>query len=436
MVRRSGRGPLHQAADHAVTPIIGTIFILAITVVGMGMILFLGAPVISKLQDEGALRGAAAQLEGMRHDIATLSIPDTAKAPGLAMPEGQVTLADADAFVVTAVVDPTSTYQACDMHIASWAASDGADTTNNKLVVSLSTTANSGATCRGLAASGATSSTCPAPPAVAPTAGPASLGTNGCIEVYQMSGATLTAQAATFPAGTASGGVTTTTVTLPSGTFDGADWLVQITNGQSGTSKIAYAQAWIVRTAHLSWQSRSLQANAYFEMGAVFLRSGGSDYLQAAPTVAEQSVTGASAASVPFLLRLPALTANPAGAIPGTASGDVLLRLSDSTVRAQSATATRLRIDTYGPHAQVWCQSLLLRNTFQSLATGWQYAADAAYPCTNGSAVTSTEKVVGVRSVQYGRCSTALTIATCAAANVQAFPFEFVHARLLATLQI
>ncbi len=388
-----------RRADEAVTPIIGTVFILGITVAGMAVILLLGAPVLQRLQDEGALRSMAGQLETVRSEVSSLSIPQTAKAPAIAGSGGSISLESGDHIMVTVDMDTNALYRSCDFHVSGWSDFTAVGTSKTEAV---------------------TTSGCRTP-TVSCTAAAI------CIRVGYVD--------------TTSGGVVDTPVTFSAGSivFVSATQTVTadqiwrfrlVTAGVTPVTDTVYAESWLLPTDRLHWfrGSGAGGAEASFEAGAIFLASGGQQYLEADPFIVEKSTMGASP---PYLLRVPTLTASPSASISGSSNHDVLLSLLGSDVRVQSETATRIRFDINGPLARPWCDALVLRSSLAALPTGFTYTADGAFPCNSGSSD-------GTRSVIYvgAASSSATTSCSSTPSTYQCFPFQFSHARITATLQL
>lgn len=78
--------------ESGVTPIIGTILVLAITVAGMSVTLFLGLPVLEKLRDQSALESVVGQFQDVRHAVNGMQVPGSARTPTISLPAGTLTI--------------------------------------------------------------------------------------------------------------------------------------------------------------------------------------------------------------------------------------------------------------------------------------------------------------------------------------------------------
>jgi hypothetical protein len=225
---------------------------------------------------------------------------------------------------------------------------------------------------------------------------------------------------------------TAPTITLDTSLGNTEDWVFTLNNNagtDSPSASTVYAQAWLLRTQRLHWAQSSngggVEAN--LEFGAIFLRSGSQAYLDADPFITESPT---SATTPPYLLRLPSLTPGSTGSLAGSGTHSVAFRLTSSDVLAQIPTTsggqavTRLRLDVQGTLADIWCSSLVLRNNFQTLPTGYSYAADTTtWPCSQTAAQLAASS--GVRSLVYDSSSATATV-----------PFQLTHGNLAASLQV
>ncbi|MEK6986079.1 MAG: hypothetical protein AABX89_06835 [Candidatus Thermoplasmatota archaeon] len=367
----------------AVTPVIGTVFILGITVAGMAVVLLLGTPVIDRLQDEAALATMAGQFEGVRYAVSTLSIPQASKAAGLSLPGGEVRLATGDRIMVT--YTSSAAPAGCDFHVTQWATAD------NAIFV------------RGGGGCG-TPIRVPALPFGVCTI---------CIQAFD-----LTAAPASDQVALAAGGLVTLAVPIE---LD-HDWLFRLTNG-AGTT---IAEAFLFSGDRLDWERPSSVggAQASFEAGAIFLGRGGQTFQQASPFISEKPLGTGTGIATPYLVRIPMLDATGLTGISGSGDHSLLLQLASSTLRAQVDAAVLIRFDIHGTLAQEWCSGLVLRNAFEQ--PPGRYDEDLLYNCATGNLVEQ-----GVRSVTYTPPTPPLP-----ALPPGTVPFQLVHARLAATIQL
>lgn len=357
----------------AVTPVIGTVFILGITVAGMAVVLLLGTPVIDRLQDEAALATIAGQFEGVRYAVSTLSIPQASKAAGLSLPGGQASLSTGDRIMVTYTTSDAPL--GCDFHVTQWATVDDA------ILV------RGGGLC--------------AAPTTVPVFGICVV----CIQAFDLTDAPGIDQVRAVAGGL---------VFLRQDIEADDDWQFRLTNG-AGTT---IAEAFLFSGDKLEWERPSSVggAQAAFEAGAIFLGRNGQIFQQASPFIAETPL--GSSGATPFLVRMPMLDATGLTGISGSGDHSILLQLASSTLRAQVDAAVAIRFDIHGDLAQEWCSGLVLRNAFEQ--PPGRYAEDLLYNCATGNLVEQ-----GVRSVTYTPLPGALSV-----------PFQLVHARLAATIQL
>ncbi|HEX2065751.1 MAG TPA: hypothetical protein VHI93_02965, partial [Candidatus Thermoplasmatota archaeon] len=185
-----------------VSPVIGTILVLAISVLGVAGILAWGAPTISRIQGRNALVAMEGEFEGLRDATQALSVPDHSRFPTVAMPGGTLSIQGGTRFLVTVDQDNgnfcgpggTGSCAGCDFRVKDWT-DGGAD----KGKVTVAATG-----CRTVDAS------CP------PAAG------HACLEVFSVGGTTLVKQASTYAAPTA---------TVAGADFSKGDWMFRLSDG-------------------------------------------------------------------------------------------------------------------------------------------------------------------------------------------------------------
>lgn len=372
--RTGGRG--FASDTRGVTPALGTILILAITVAGIAGIMAWGAPTIDRMKGRNAIAAMVGEFEDLRDAERDLSVPDHSRFPTIAIPEGKIGLEKGTRIMLT--VDRDASNPACDFHIT-----DFADTTS-KSSVTVSTTG-----CRSVAAS------CP------PSAGSA------CLEIHSVTGSSTLLQVTTFAGGVAS---------VTGADFTVGDWLFRLTDGDTLTPTI-YAEAWLMSNDLLRWssQSRSGSREVILDAGAVFSIEGGQTFQL------REAVIGDSAFGTGYYgLWLRTLTASSYTEISGAGTHQVYLSLLGNSVRTDATSASRLRFDFHGSLAEAWCNAMLARDANNRLVDA-TYTADA--PCENGGAN-------GVRSVVFTKSSgTACGTGIC-------FQFRFIHARIYAGLTV
>lgn len=98
--------PPLRAAEDGITPVIGTVLVLAITVTGIGVALFLGAPTIERMQQKAALETVVGQFSEVRGAVQSMQVTGTVRTPAIALPDGVVSLGPGTALTVTVQTDP------------------------------------------------------------------------------------------------------------------------------------------------------------------------------------------------------------------------------------------------------------------------------------------------------------------------------------------
>jgi hypothetical protein len=387
--------------DEAVSPVIGTILLLAITAVSITVVMYAGKPILERLSDEGALDGMVGQFQVARSASMQLAGADAARSVPVQLAAGDVSIVDGGRVAVTVDRDNVGAFTSCDFHVSGWAYARGAMAPN-----SLSYSASG---CRApTPAAACTPVIPPLPPACVPV-GP----TQSVLEAWFVRGPLLQGVSISFGSGT---------LTKSSGTFDSAsNWMFRLTNGDysTATSLQVYAEAWLLHTDELAWgHTGKTSTQTQLVAGAIVSSQGGATYLDSPMAIEEEP---SAAGTHEFSLHLPTLEGSPDGSINDPGRHQILLSLASAVGRDQlndasaaSEGATRLRLDFSGPAAGDLCQALVFRNSAFASA---RYAADAMFPCATGDST-------GQRSVSYSIPS------------VTAFEFSFLHAEIHASLQL
>ncbi|MHB8634168.1 MAG: hypothetical protein ACYDBQ_09420 [Thermoplasmatota archaeon] len=374
----------------AITPALGTILVLAITVVGIAGILAWGAPTIDRIQGSNALAQVAGQFEDLRNDERDLSVPDHSRFPTIDLPGGIVSVIPGTRFLVTS--DHDSSNLNCDFHVTNWS-----DSTSKAQVTIAAPN------CRTIDA------TCPA--AV----------NHACVEVFSVTGTTTVQQAVT---GTGSACNASCTATVTGADTSQGDWLFRISNGNT-LNPVVWAEAWLHSSDRLDWSMTTStgKREAMLDGGSVYTMDQGSLFLDKAAVIED---TAFGAGYYGFWLR--AITAgNNYTSISGQGTHQIYFSLMSNAVRVDATNATRLRYDFFsatGRVAQAWCNTLLARN---GLASNNLYNNDANLSCTSGNAN-------GERSVCYIKAASNLN--ACTSAATTPFQFRFMHARIFTGLSV
>ena len=324
--------PRTQSGQEAVTPVIGTLLVLAITVIGMAGIMIWGAPTIEAVQAQNAQVAVIGEFEELRSSSIDLSIPDASRIPTINVARGTLSVEQGSRMMVTANHDAA----ACDLHVTGWA-----DSTVN-------TVSYNGAGC-----------------------------TLDTFEVLQVVGSNTVRRHSQAAAG---GTVAVTIPATASFTPDVSegDWLFRLTNGDD-LALVVYAQAWLVDSDQIAWRLDTTTGGigAYFDLGAVFSSNGPASFVEKPPSLQENEF-----ASGVYSLRLRTMSdTGGIGAISGRGSHQVFLGLVGNHVRVDEP-AYRLRIDVAGPLAESWCNLFVLRNEALDMVA---YTEDATMPCEQAS---------------------------------------------------
>ena len=323
--------------ERSVSAVIGTVLILAITVIGITAVLLLGGPLVQRLRDQSNLESVSGQMANVRQTALKLSGVGAQGSPQMNFGDGSLSAQQGTRMMIT--VDQDSGNPNCDFRITGW--STGTTT--------LSYAASTG--CRAAAGS---------PPTCV-------VATSTCLLAYQIS-ATTACGAGTLQTASVGGGVLG--LTAP-GLTASTDWCFRLTNAACPNS--ICAQAVLLHQDSLEWHQTSSQGDqrVLFEGGMLLVRSKYGDFLRNPPPISENAFDGTT-----YILRLPTLDAasTPTGysdisTANGRATPTVLLSFASSSVRgdtvstAGASVGAKLRLDFHGTFANLWANSLLNRNT-------------------------------------------------------------------------
>lgn len=364
-----------QDDETAVTPVIGAVLILGITVLGIAGVLLWGAPLIDRIQSRNAQSAMVGEFEDLRDASRELSVPDHSRFPTVVLSRGAISLESGSRIMVTSIRD-AGVNPNCDFHITNWA-----DTATPGSVTLLSTSG-----CR----SGAT------------------------VVTYSVSGSTVVQ----VDSRAASSGLVITP--SPAVDFSQGDWLFRLVD--AGCTPDTYcAASWLLSTDRLQWEMEGTSGarSVSLDAGAIFSQEDGTTFLAKEPIIGDTAF-----GSSYYGLWLRTLTAATEGSLSGAGSHQVYLSLVGNHVRTDSSAVARLRFDISGDLAEAWCNSLLDRN---DELTGASYKEDATMTCATGGAD-------GVRSVCYARVDA--TLNACTANNPATFAFKFLHARIYTSLVV
>ncbi len=381
-MRNGRRHAALDARDDAVTPVIGSIIILGITVLGITGVVVWGAPALQELQERGAQAAMLGEFREVRRDTLILSITDSSRVPRLTIDQGTLALEAGTRYQITSNHHPTQTD--CDMHVKDW----GVGANNDRITVSFT---NCGASIN-----------------------IDDVGSCGdpCFRVYQVSGPntfeqTITATTVPSPLGSA----VDSDVEVGGVDFTQGNWMFELGNA-AGTD--SYAQAWLMDSDALEWELiGGTERRLWFEMGAVFTETAGTIYLEEEPALAEQAF-----GTDDFVIRVPVLSGT-ATAESGPATPSLFLQLTGNHLRVSETDTTLVRFDWEGGQAQAWCNTIMLRQSDLDRNAAWAEAA--GYTCDGGQ---------DRKSLEYTSQTSLNGVGDPPFCGTDCFGFEFIHATI------
>jgi hypothetical protein len=358
--------------DAAVTPVIGAILILAITIVGIAGVLFWGAPMVDRIQSQNAQAAIVGEFEDLRASSRELSVPDHSRFPTVVLPRGELLLEQGTRMMVTAEF-----VSGCTFRVIGW---------------STGVASSSHAGCPGTVTT----------------------------RVYSVSLSTRIETA--YVLGDQSTDwlwvASSTSTTCPANTA-----LADLGN--------VCAVAWLHSSDQVTWnlESSDQERSVHFDSGAIFSSTGGTQFLEREPVIAD-TVTGASATDPYFGFWLRSLDAASYSSFSGTGSHQVYFSLIGNYVRVDGD-VFRLRFDASGALSEAWCNALVDRNQRLPDADS-DGTPDSSYKsqvADCGETATGT----GIRSVCYSL--TISTNDACATAPT-AFAARILHAKIYTSLAV
>jgi hypothetical protein len=340
--RTSRRRPkVDKQNEEAVTPVLGTIMVLGITVVGIAGIMLWGAPAIARIQAQNAQLAMVGEFEDLRASTQELSVPDHSRFPTIVMDSGSLGLRTGTRFLVTANFAGAAN-TGCDFRVTEWADAD--------------TNVDVAATSCGASATDVH---------IASVAG-----SNTVLEFTGDLGNDVGNEA-----------------------FSSGDWAFFLRNDAGTTT---YAVAWLLSTDQLAWSNSGGQSRAvYLDGGAVLSETEGTVFLQKQPALGDLAF---GEDYVGFWLRT--LDAPNQNSVTGRGSYQVYFALTGNHLRIDEQSVYRVRYDFFGTHAEAWCNSLLHRNSdFPDLEA--PAGPDAVYAVTTGATCATSSDPNGVRSLTF-----------------------------------
>lgn len=339
------RGKAFWRDRHGVTPVLGSILVLGITVLGVAAVLMWGAPTIQRIQDRNAQMGMTGEFEDLRLSGLALSVPDASRTPTIVLQNGELDLRPGTRSMVTANHDNqyALAYPDCDFHVTGWHDSDATVTVSTDSCRGDTGTIHVTGDCTGLL----------------PTQDKA------CLEIWKVSGNNLVKQEVTSGVGS--------TYEVTGEDFSTGHWLFRLTDGEADAE--VYAQAWLFSSDMHVWNLESPLGErlVYHDGSAVFSQVGEQVYLESELPLQEDAF-----GSGDFVLWLRSFSAISEASVTGPRSTTVFMGLVGSYTRIDEDAVDRLRFDFEGTLSGPWCQAYLARNN--DIDTG-EYTLDIGTSC-------------------------------------------------------
>ena len=359
--------------DDGVTPVVGTIMILAITVLGIGTIMLWGAPTLQAIQDQNAVVAMQGELLEVRTGTLDLMIDKSSRVPQIVVESGTLSIQEGTRYLITSDQFDVQggDYVGCHMVVTGW--TDGGAFDLDKGCTALATA-----------------------PAV--DCDDAAAG-DRCLLVSAVTGSN--------EAGADLSATVTDTGTSWQFTFDdGSDlsdgtWALRLYDEDGDIA----AQSWLLETDRIAWElaTQSGTYGVHLDGGSVFEIDGIRSYLVKSPALQED----ASGLDDVFL-RIPSYLEGERSAVSAPVTASIFIgQVGNNHVRIQSDDTDLIRYAFDGELAESWCNSLLARNTQFSPA---RYAKPTTDSCSDDPAVATYD--LGT-----------------------SFPFELSHARITTRIQ-
>ncbi len=364
--------------DEAITPVIGSILILGISVLGISAIMVWGAPALQILQEQNAHAAMLGEFHDVRQNSLVLTITDSSRLPGINLNSGELSVERGTRMAITTVFDTVPV--GCTWDIPDWDAGENAD----RITISL------GAACAQAAkpVKNAGADNC--------------AGGDTCLRFYSVDGRLLTdldpIGAAKLQPGQ------TKDYTLASD-IDVGSFLIRYESEDFST---LYAETWIIEQQALHWSDTGrTEPLVRVEGGSLFSGRQGNIFIEQGPPVAEQAF-----GSDELALRLPIME-GPSTTRVGGQSIILFMRLDDNILRVNDEVRS-VQYDFEGRFARAWCTALTLRG--EGLSDGFAYRPLDLAP---DRACTGPGSADGRHTVLFDRD-----------AGTNTFPFAFTHVQI------
>lgn len=322
-LRRASGG--QAGPEEAVTPVIGAVLILGISVLGIAGVLFWGAPTIDRIQAGNAQTAMVGEFEDLRDSSRELSVPDHSRFPTVALTRGELGISEGSRIMVTT----THTVAGCRFVVSEW--TDSADATDH--LFDASQTGCTGAT--GVVAN--------------------SVSGQSKVEVYDGAlGSNLAASPATLD-------------------LSDGDWQFELMAGST-----VLAEAWLISGDRVEWllDAETGDRSVYLDSGAIYSEEEGTLFLEKAASIGDSAF-----GSDYYGLWLRTLSAGNFASVTGAGTYQIYLSLVGNYVRTDETAVRSVRYDVSGDLAESWCNAFLSRAEDLSGAT---YAEVPGFTCAAG----------------------------------------------------
>lgn len=311
---------MEDRLESGVSPMVGTILVLGISVAGTAAALLLGAPTLQRLQEQSALDAMLSQFAAVDEAADAMSLVGDGRTLAISMPSGSLRIEAGTRWLVTVGQDAGMT--GCDFRVLSWADGDAVvhvTRSGCRTLVDLSLCETLGVPL----------------PDVSTT----------CFEAYRVNGTQRTRVTVLNTPGQSE-------MRLGEAISASSDYLFRLTDRDDAV----YAEAWLLRTDQLRWSGGRVGVD--YDGGAVVAHARGGDRAVAGTRVDEGTSTLG-----PALLVLPTLQVQQGSQLSGTGTHALGLALEASHLRrGPDAASYRTRIDLAGANDLVLCESLRARS--------------------------------------------------------------------------
>jgi hypothetical protein len=355
--------------DDAVTPVVGTVLVLLISMAGMGAILAWGVPTVQGIQDQSTLASMQGELSDVRLDTVQLTIVDTARTAFISLSAGELALEEGSRFAIGAMhnqsfpASPTAPKATCDIRVTGW------DSTSDTLAISEE--GNCGDIVIGTP-----------------------LGNQLTFQLDALVGASIQSRSGINHSGTGPW-----TIQSDGDDFSEGEWRLRLIDADDQV----HAQIFIIGTERLAWhlQTSVTELDLSLEAAALFQTQFPAVYNLVPLRVNEEIfITG------DHILELPTYSGSRV-TVGSPSDPQIFLQLQGSHPRVVGQDTLRLRYSISGDLAEAWCNTLVFRSIDITAGT---YTEDAAATCETGDPT-------GIRSVVYEP-------------TADSFPFEFIQKRV------